>query len=245
MMSTVQKLWDAHGVLAAQSQGEQTALRQNVARLLDTYSASDREVIGAWVTANESDRLLRILSYAFTMGTMPPAEDLIEAIRDCESEPQLVLDYIAVHPLLHGWGHDAKVISSIRGLKDSPVRSEVDFDEDGGLSRAASIVHFMFELNGSSVVASGTVGETHMSVLLDEGIGRLAIANPERLDEIIALIKSRQQRSIDEETERIIKNDPADINSIFAVMVNRNMGILGLVQEMLQSDHGVLVDGML
>jgi hypothetical protein len=130
-------------------------------------------------------------------------------------------------------------------MRDSPVTAGIDFTEETGLASATVMIKFMNGLAGSFIVASGNVGGEAKYILLGSEVAEMVLNDPDRVDDVIRFVKDRQYAGPDAEAESIVANDPSDISGVMMLVARRNDATTQLIREMLDSDFGALVDGML
>lgn len=246
ILSAALSLMDAYTTITREQWREIDDLIAGIHDPLAIYaSGDDFKAILRWATESDSREVLWVLNDALRGGTMPPSPTQM-AFATQARDLTLVMDYIAVAHRLDGQAYSSdQVLAAIRGMRDSPPTIGIDFTSENGLASAAVMIRFMNGLAGSFLVASGNVGGDPKHILLGSEVAEMVLNDPGRVDDVIRFVKDRQHAGPDVEAESIIANDPSDINGVMMMVARRNEETTGLIRDMLDSDLGVLVDGML
>jgi hypothetical protein len=237
---------DAYTAITRQQWQEIDDLLMEIRESLPCYaSGEDYARIMRWAQDVDSREALWVLNDALNSKTMPPSSTEM-ALATQARDLTLVMDYIAVAHRLDGQTYSAdQVLAAIRGMRDSPVTAGIDFTEETGLASATVMIKFMNGLAGSFIVASGNVGGEAKYILLGSEVAEMVLNDPDRVDDVIRFVKDRQYAGPDAEAESIVANDPSDISGVMMLVARRNDATTQLIREMLDSDFGALVDGML
>lgn len=246
MLTRTLSLMNAYTTITRSQWQEIDDLLMGVCEELPRYASGEYyEWIMRWAQEVDSRDALWVLHDALRGATMPPSPKQL-ALAVQSSDVTLAVDYISIAHRLGGQTYTASdVLAALRGMRDSPVTSGIDFTTEDGLVKAAVMVRFMRGLAGSFLVASGNVGGDDKLILFGAEIAEMVLENPDRVDDVIRFVKDRRQVGQDDETEAIIANDPSDINAVMLLVDRRNSETTKVIREMLDSDLGVLVDGML
>lgn len=246
-LSTAIDLMASHKDMDRRQRDDLEELTEGIREGLSSYATGEPlRLIREWIRDSASWATLRVLNEALRDGTMPYSPDeLAKAIKT--SGERSVVEYVRVGHLLRGQSYTSEhVIASLNGMRDSSLTQHLDIiNNDDDATEAAVMIEFMRGANGTSVVSSGYFGVVAKNILLSEDIGRMVLDNPDRVSDIIRFIKERPNQALDDEAREVAEREETDIAAIMEVIDRKNKAYAEVVREMLESDHGVFVDGML